>query len=245
MRELVTAGQLVITREQHTRTLVLALYGELDIASAPALEREVLDAEDVGPDRIVIDLSGLQFTDSAGLHAIVRAQQRSHEQQHQLALVHGPRPVHRVFELTGTLDMVSFEDPGGGESSNQADPPKPSANLGEPLSYMASGNVRVLAFQRHAGASAIQTLGERISAIATSEPQPTCVVIDTTGVHGPDGGQLAAGLVENLHTAAQSGIRVAVVSSDAAVYGALHGSEIEHLVIAPTIRQAMQACGTR
>lgn len=110
MSEPVIAGELVITREHLNDVLVLALHGELDLASAPLLERELLDAESGRPGRIVVDLSGLRFVDSTGLHVLLRAHQRARENDHQLLLRRGPRAVHRVFEITGTLDIFSFEN---------------------------------------------------------------------------------------------------------------------------------------
>jgi anti-anti-sigma factor len=108
--EPVIAGELVVTREHRNDALVLALHGELDLASAPLLERELLDAESSSPGRIVVDLSALEFMDSTGLHVLLRAHQRARENDHPLVLRRGPRAVHQVFEITGTLDVFIFED---------------------------------------------------------------------------------------------------------------------------------------
>jgi anti-sigma B factor antagonist len=108
--EPVIAGELVITREHRIDAMVLALDGELDLASAPLLERELLDAESSSPGRIVVDLGSLQFVDSTGLHVLLRARQRARENDRQLLLRRGPRAVRRVFEITGTLDAFAFEN---------------------------------------------------------------------------------------------------------------------------------------
>src|SRR5215217_6776793 len=58
----------------HTgRGVVLALEGELDLAGAATLERE-LDGLDEGP--VVVDLRELAFIDSSGLRALVLAARR-------------------------------------------------------------------------------------------------------------------------------------------------------------------------
>lgn len=88
---------------------MLALYGELDIASARVLERKVQMATASAAQRLVIDLSGLQFMDSAGLHALIRAQAHIHAEGRDLSVLRGPRAVQRVFELTQADRVFHFE----------------------------------------------------------------------------------------------------------------------------------------
>jgi anti-sigma B factor antagonist len=88
---------------------VLALHGELDLASAPQLERELVDAPATDGKGLVIDLSGLEFMDSTGLHLLLAANQRSQENGQRRSLRPGPPAVHRVFELTKTTTLFRFE----------------------------------------------------------------------------------------------------------------------------------------
>ena len=53
--------------------LVLAVSGELDIATAPALRDRLTAAIDAGKLRLVIDLSAVSFLDSVALATIVHA----------------------------------------------------------------------------------------------------------------------------------------------------------------------------
>jgi anti-sigma B factor antagonist len=89
---------------------VVVLNGELDLASAPELERELREAEAAQPARVIIDLSGLGFMDSTGLQALLRARERASSSSYELALRRGPHQVQRVFELTKTVDAFSFEE---------------------------------------------------------------------------------------------------------------------------------------
>jgi anti-anti-sigma factor len=89
---------------------VLALSGELDIASAPALERALDEFGASIPRRLVIDLTDVTFMDSTGLRALLLARQRTEDVDHELVLRPGPRQVQRVFELSGTLERFSFQD---------------------------------------------------------------------------------------------------------------------------------------
>jgi anti-sigma B factor antagonist len=103
-------GPLRIESRREGDTTVVVLEGELDLASAPDLERELRDAESNGSARVLIDLGGLGFMDSTGLQALLRARERANSSQHDLVLRRGPHQVQRVFELTKTVDAFNFQD---------------------------------------------------------------------------------------------------------------------------------------
>ncbi len=103
-------GPLRIESRRDGDTTVITLGGELDLASAPELERELRDAEGTGPARVVIDLRELGFMDSTGLQALLRARERASSNTYELMLRRGPHQVQRVFELTKTDDAFTFED---------------------------------------------------------------------------------------------------------------------------------------
>jgi anti-anti-sigma factor len=83
--------------------------GELDIGSAPKLERALLEGRAPG-DRVVLDLSGLEFIDSTGLRVIVHAVSAAAADGWELRLRHGRRAVRRVFEISGVAEALPFED---------------------------------------------------------------------------------------------------------------------------------------
>jgi anti-anti-sigma factor len=103
-------GRLEISSERGSDATVLVLAGELDIASAPTLERAIEELDAEGAQRVVIDLGGVTFMDSTGLRALLLAHQRTSGDGHQLRLRPGPRQVQRVFELSGTLETFAFEE---------------------------------------------------------------------------------------------------------------------------------------
>lgn len=103
-------GQLVIDRTIDGDAVTLVLRGELDLTSASLFEQALVEAESSQPQKVIIDLSGLEFMDSTGLRALLIARERAQETGHGLALRRGPRQVQRVLELTKTLDAFQFED---------------------------------------------------------------------------------------------------------------------------------------
>ena len=90
---------------------VIALAGELDLSTAPALEEEItrLAAAD-GVRRVVIDLRRLAFLDSSGLRVVAMAERRLEGAGRPLALVRGVETVQRVFEITRMDDRLTFVD---------------------------------------------------------------------------------------------------------------------------------------
>lgn len=83
---------------------VLTLFGELDLASSPALEEEL---EKVGSEPIAVDLRDLQFIDSTGLSVLVKAHQRAQETGLTFGLVSvGDGQVQRLLGLTGLNERL-------------------------------------------------------------------------------------------------------------------------------------------
>jgi anti-sigma B factor antagonist len=90
------------------RLTTLTVAGELDLVSSPVLERELEKAYVLDADVILLDLRGLAFMDSTGLHLLVKAQQRAGEAGHRLALTRGSEQVQRLLDLTGVADLVKI-----------------------------------------------------------------------------------------------------------------------------------------
>jgi anti-sigma B factor antagonist len=90
--------------------VVVRLGGELDLAVSPRIAATVDELVGAGCARIVVDLRGVSFLDSSGVHALVSARRAAGHHGCALSLVRGARHVHRVFELTATESLVAFDD---------------------------------------------------------------------------------------------------------------------------------------
>lgn len=86
----------------------VAPHGELDVASAPALDAELHRVESLAPTTIVLDLSGLTFLDSTGIRLLVAAHERALAQPHAISFLAGPPVVQRVIEMSGLDAVLSF-----------------------------------------------------------------------------------------------------------------------------------------
>jgi anti-sigma B factor antagonist len=87
---------------------VIMLSGELDLATAPELDRAICEAEDSEIGRIVIDMSDLSFMDSTGLQLLVRAKSRDLEADDRLRFIPSKHDaVNRLLSITGTREILS------------------------------------------------------------------------------------------------------------------------------------------
>ena len=98
--------------DTHTtgRAATLTLSGELDLVSSPVLERALAPVLDSDAELIIVDLRGLDFMDSTGLHVLVQAHQHLHDAGRRLALVRARDHVQRLFDLTGLSETMTIVD---------------------------------------------------------------------------------------------------------------------------------------
>lgn len=96
---------LSITAQVLNETVTLAVTGEIDLGNAESLYKALTDALAQGKP-VIVDLTGVDFMDSRGFAALVRAH---HEAAHNIRvpiLVIPSDPVSRVFELAGAAGVL-------------------------------------------------------------------------------------------------------------------------------------------
>jgi anti-sigma B factor antagonist len=90
--------------------LTLELVGEVDLETAPELDRQLDNVDQTPLEHLLIDLSGVSFMDSTGLRSIIRAQKVAESNGHTLAVRRGSRQVRRLFEVAGVDRRIIMED---------------------------------------------------------------------------------------------------------------------------------------
>jgi anti-sigma B factor antagonist len=88
--------------------VVVAVAGELDLASVGELDRVVRDLRAVEWSEIALDLRRLDLIASAGLAWLLATQREAHAGGWTLLLVDGSPAVTRLLELTGTHDRFRW-----------------------------------------------------------------------------------------------------------------------------------------
>ena len=89
-----------------TRELALvSVSGEIDLYTAERVRNGIDEADAVGADTVVLDLSESSFIDSTALGVLVQENKRLEGRGHSLVLVTNDPRTRRVLEVTG-LDRV-------------------------------------------------------------------------------------------------------------------------------------------
>jgi anti-anti-sigma factor len=103
----VTFGVRTEERADHVRLLVT---GELDFYREPELRAAVEDLlAQHPPQRLVLDVSGLEFLDSAGLRGLLVCRDRSRSADVPFCLAVAPGPVTRLLDLAGVRSWFAYE----------------------------------------------------------------------------------------------------------------------------------------
>jgi anti-anti-sigma factor len=84
------------------------LVGDLDLATAPALEDAVARLCGEGAREIVLDLKELEFLDSTGFRAVLAGKDVCEGHGCVFAMTRGKEPVQRVFDVSGVLKKLPF-----------------------------------------------------------------------------------------------------------------------------------------
>ncbi|WP_167768689.1 STAS domain-containing protein [Nocardia sp. CS682] len=99
-------GQLRIRGNTTPRGVrVLAIVGELDLATAPLLELALDDSQHASA--VVADMSKVAFLGFAGVDVLIRAAARADSRLRRFAVVASTRPTQRALSLTDAYDHVS------------------------------------------------------------------------------------------------------------------------------------------
>jgi anti-sigma B factor antagonist len=107
VRELST---FALRSERDGGTHTVAASGELDLATAPDFEAELLRVEATDAQSIVLDLTDVEFIASTGIGLIISAEARSRADFNRLSLLRPTDSVFRVFAICGIADRLPFAD---------------------------------------------------------------------------------------------------------------------------------------
>lgn len=107
---LIDLGALTVRSERKGDVHIIRLSGELDLATADDVQRELERVEATNADSIVIDLSQLTFMDSTGVRLLVTAHARARADSNRLTLLRGGRAVQRILQLSGVEPLLPFAD---------------------------------------------------------------------------------------------------------------------------------------
>jgi anti-sigma B factor antagonist len=109
-KETGTFGALSIELGREGETMVVSLRGEADLLSATSLEDQLNRALESDAERVVVDLSSLNFIDSISLRVLLKASLASREDSNRLFFRDGGPQVERILEVSGVKRQLRFID---------------------------------------------------------------------------------------------------------------------------------------
>ena len=98
---------MTIVKKQDGSKLTISLKGRLDTTTSPQLESELRTALNEIDD-LVFDFVDLEYISSAGLRVLLSAQ-KTMNQKGSMTIRNTNEDVMEVFEVTGFVDILSFE----------------------------------------------------------------------------------------------------------------------------------------
>jgi anti-sigma B factor antagonist len=97
---------------------LVSVSGEVDLATAPALERTLRDAAEDQTGEVIVDLTCCSFLDSRGLTALLATRKRLGHSDRSLVLVVSNPNVLKIFQITG-FDQIFEIYPSLGAAVNR------------------------------------------------------------------------------------------------------------------------------
>jgi anti-anti-sigma factor len=97
---------LTVQTQERGDMVVVSVAGELDMASAPQLQDQIMELLDQGRSRLVFDLADASFCDSTGLSVFVRAKNACDEAGGEVRLAAPQRGVRRILEVSGLVEVL-------------------------------------------------------------------------------------------------------------------------------------------
>jgi len=91
----------------------LGVAGEIDMATAPALEEAALTLLDERPRRLVLDFAGVPFCDSSGIGVLVRLYNKATVTGCRVSIRQPTPNVRAILDMTALTRIFHIDDPTG------------------------------------------------------------------------------------------------------------------------------------
>ena len=104
--EIMLTQQCLVDVQIRNGVALVAVSGELDMATTPALVDRLTHLERTDLESILLDLREVTFLDSSAIHAFVTAHDYARQNGHRFILVGASASARRLFELTGTERLL-------------------------------------------------------------------------------------------------------------------------------------------
>lgn len=90
--------------------ILVVLAGEIDLSVSPALRAALLELSQKQPRRMVLDMTGVPYSDSSGIAVLVEMLQLQRRQQGKLVLCGLQPKVKSIFEIARLTTIFTITD---------------------------------------------------------------------------------------------------------------------------------------
>jgi anti-sigma B factor antagonist len=97
-----------ISEDRKADAVILALSGKLDATTAKTFEDKILGVINSGTQRLVVDLSQLEYVSSSGLRVFLLAAKRLQGTNGKIVFCGPQDNVRQVFDLAGFSSILSI-----------------------------------------------------------------------------------------------------------------------------------------
>ena len=97
-----------ISEDRKADAVILALSGKLDATTAKTFEDKILSLINSGVQRLVVDLSQLEYVSSSGLRVFLLAAKRLQPTDGKFALCGMQDHIRQLFDLAGLSSILSI-----------------------------------------------------------------------------------------------------------------------------------------
>lgn len=87
-------------------TQLVELNGEIDVYTAPDLRRNLNEAVEAGPLKLIINLEGVRYIDSSGLSVLLEMHKRIRLKNGYMSVICTHSQILKLFNLTGLIKIL-------------------------------------------------------------------------------------------------------------------------------------------
>ena len=95
---------------QEGANTIITIKGRLDAATAPVAEGEINKMLEGEENRLLFDLSDLEYLSSGGLRVVLSAAKEIRRRDGKVALAALKQYVYEIFEVSGFTSMIPIKD---------------------------------------------------------------------------------------------------------------------------------------
>lgn len=101
-----TSDGFEVSLSRHGGVDVVAVRGEIDVATSPKLRAVVTDPEVCVQPSLVVDLTSVEFLDSTAIGVLIAARRRSGADGRRFAIVCPPGQARRVIDMVALPGLI-------------------------------------------------------------------------------------------------------------------------------------------